>query len=118
MNGGQEVGRSSVIAGCDAPKMLELIEEPLDSVPELVGVDVVWDLDLSVSFGGNNSLYLGFPDHFTQRIGIVRLVSDDTVGSLPLQQVGSRGNIMGLPAGQNKAQRPAFRIGEGVDFGG
>ncbi len=85
MNGGQKVGRSSVVAGCDAPEMLELIEEPLNSVPELVGLDVVWDLDFSVAFGGNYSLHIGCLDHFTQRIGVVRLVSDDAIGSLTLQ---------------------------------
>ena len=71
MNGGQEVSGSSVVAGCDAPKMLELIEEPVNSVPELVGFDVVWDFDFSVAFGGNNGLYIGGLDHVTQHIGVV-----------------------------------------------
>jgi hypothetical protein len=103
MNGGEKVGCSSVVSGCDASKMLELIEESLDAVPEFVGLDVVWDLDFSVTFGGNNSFYIGLLDHFTQRIGVVRLVSDDAVGSLTLQQIGSRGDIMCLPTRQNKA---------------
>jgi len=103
VNGGQEISRSSIVTGCDAPKVLELIEEPLDSVPELVGLDVVRDLDFSVAFGGNNSLYIGCLDQFTQRIGVVRFVGDDAVGSLTLQQVGGRGDIMCLSAGQNKA---------------
>ena len=98
--------------------MFELIEEPLDSVPEFVGLGVVWDLDFSVALGGNDSLYIGLLDHFTQRIGVVRLVSDDAVGRLTLQQVSRRGDIMGFAAGQNEAQRPTFCIGEGVNFGG
>lgn len=51
--------------------MLELIEEPVNSVPELVGFDVVWDFDFSVAFGGNNGLYIGGLDHVTQHIGVV-----------------------------------------------
>ena len=98
--------------------MLEFIEEPLNSVPELVGMGFVWDLDFLVAFGGDNGLYIGFLDHLTQRIGIICLISDDAIGSLPLQQVSSRGDIMYLPASQNKAQRPTFCVGEGMDFGG
>jgi hypothetical protein len=64
--------------------MLKLIEEPLDSVPELIGLGVVRDLDFSVSLRWNYSLYIGFPDHFAQRIGIVCLICDDAMGSLTI----------------------------------
>jgi hypothetical protein len=65
LDGGQEGSCSSVIASGDAPKMLKLIEEPFDPVPELVGLGVVRNLDFSVSFGWNDSLYIGLLDHFT-----------------------------------------------------
>ena len=118
MNGGQEVSSSSVVAGGNAPKMLEFIEEPLNSVPEFVGLGIVWNLDFSVSLGWNDCLYIGLFDHFTQRIGIICLVSDDAIGSLTIQQVGGRGNIMRLAAGQNEAQGSTFGVGKSVDFGG
>jgi hypothetical protein len=98
--------------------MLKLIEEPLDPVPELVGLSVVWNLDFSASFGWNDCLYIGLFNHFTQRIGVICLVSDDAIGSLTIQQIGGRGDIMCLAAGQNEAQGPTFCIGEGVNFGG
>jgi hypothetical protein len=98
--------------------MLKLVEEPLDSVPELVGLDVVRDLDISVSLRWNYSLYIGFLDHFPQRIGIVCLISDDAIGSLTIQQVGGCGDVMCLAASQNKAQGPTFCICEGMNFGG
>ncbi len=76
------------------------------------------DLDFSVSLRWNDSLYIGLLDHLTQRIGIVCLVSDDAIGSLTIQQVGGRGDVMGFAASQNEPQRPTFCIGKGVNFGG
>ena len=99
MNGGQEVHGSSVVAGGDTPKMLKLIEEPLDSVPELISLGVVWDLDFSVSFGWNDRLYIGLFNHFTQCVCIICFVGNDAIGSLTIQQVGGRGNVMCLASG-------------------
>jgi len=99
VNGGQEVDCSPVVAGGDAPKMLKFIEEPLDPVPQLVGLGIVWDLDFSVSFGWNDCLYVGLVNYFTQRVCIICFVGNDALGSLTIQQVGGRGNVMCLAAG-------------------
>jgi hypothetical protein len=65
--------------------MLKLIEEPLDPVPELIGLGVVWDLDFSVSFGWNDRLNFGLFNHFTQYVCIICFVGDDAIGSLTIQ---------------------------------
>ena len=79
---------------------------------------VVGDLDFPVSLRWDYSLDIGFLDHFTQRIGIVCFISDDAIGGLTIQQVGRRGYVMCLAAGQNEAKGAPFCIGEGVNFGG
>jgi hypothetical protein len=65
--------------------MLKLIEKPLDPVPQLVGLGVVWDVDFSVSFGWNDNLNIGVFNHFPQRIGVIRFVGDNAIGSLTIQ---------------------------------
>jgi len=79
---------------------------------------IVWDFDFSVSFGWNHRLNIGLLNHFTQCVCIICFVGNDAIGSLPIQQVGGRGDVMRLAAGQNEAQRPAFCIGKGMNFGG
>jgi len=79
--------------------MLEFIEEPLDPVPQLVGLGVVRDLDFPVSFGWDYCLYIGLFNHFAQRVGVICLISDDALGSLTIQQVGGRGDVMCFAAG-------------------
>ncbi len=85
MNGGQEVYCSSVVAGGDTPKMLKLIEESFDPVPELIGLGVMWNLDFSVSFGWNDYLTIGFFNHFPQPIGVTRFVGNNAIGGLTIQ---------------------------------
>ncbi len=99
MNGCEKVRCSSVVAGGDAPKMLKLIEEPLDPVPKLIGLGIMWNLNFSVSFGWNDCLYIGLFNHFTQCVCIICFVGNDAIGSLTIQQIGGRGNVMCLAAG-------------------
>jgi len=65
--------------------MLELIEEPFDPVPELIGLGIVWDFDFSVPFGWNDCLNIGLFNHFTQCICIICFVGNDAIGSLTIQ---------------------------------
>jgi hypothetical protein len=118
VDGCQEVCGSSIVAVCPPAEMLELVEESLNTVSEFIRLDIVRDLDFSVPFGGNNDLGICLLDHFAEFVGVVSFVCDDTIGGLSIQQVSGGCDIMGLCAGQDKAQRPAFCIGESVDFGG
>ena len=68
--------------------MLEFVEKSLDTVPELVGLLIVRDLDFSVPLGRDDHFDLCFLDHFAQSIGVISLVSDHAARSLAIQQVG------------------------------
>jgi len=50
-------------------------------------------------------------------VGVERLVGDQRVSVHGGQQVIGSDQIMGLPAGQEKAQGVAQSIGQGMDFG-
>ncbi|WP_264797886.1 hypothetical protein [Acidocella aminolytica] len=39
---------SSVVTGCYPAEVFELIEEHFDAISQLIGFDIVWDLDLSI----------------------------------------------------------------------
>ena len=48
MNASEEVPRSFFVSGCDAPKVLDVIEEPLDEIALGVKCVVAYPLNLAV----------------------------------------------------------------------
>lgn len=54
MDEGEEVGGSSVVAGCDATEVLELVDAALDAIPQIVKGEVVGDEALAGGVAGND----------------------------------------------------------------
>ncbi len=52
MDGGEEIARRFVVAGCDGAEVLELVEEPLDEVAFFVEGEVGFALNDRLAFGG------------------------------------------------------------------
>src|ERR1035437_239318 len=118
MDGGEEVARSLVVAGCDGPELLEFGKEVLNEVTRLVDIPVVVAGDAAVCLGRNHGGLAGGGERRKDSlVGIERLVSDQRVGLHRGQQVVGADEIMCLSAGQEEADRVAKCIGRGVDFG-
>jgi hypothetical protein len=58
----------SVLASSNALKILELLEEVVDPFHELTGLGVLWEWDVSASFGRHGCLDIDPLHHFTQCI--------------------------------------------------
>jgi hypothetical protein len=55
MERAQEVVCATIVTGCDMAKMLELVEEALDTVAQLVGDSVMRDEDLAEAEGWDDA---------------------------------------------------------------
>ena len=108
-----------VVSGCQAARVLELVEAALDAVPEGVDVIVDRDLDLSPATHRNDrdaALGLGV---LADAVGVVALVGDE---HLRRGRVGVHHEVVALvvrdlPAGDLGRDREAFGIGAEMDFG-
>ena len=76
------------------------------------------DKNLARSIGWDDSFRAGLGDQGTQGVTIVSLVGDDAAGLDVGQQGRSHGDVTGLAAGENKAQRATERIGKGMYLSG
>jgi hypothetical protein len=112
VDGGEEISGGLVVARGDGSELLELAEEVLNQVTLFV--------ELSVEFArrqaiGSTRDYGRFPSR-RQRfehpaISVIGAVGDQQFGLHVRQQRISAGQVVGLPGGQQEAQR----IAEGVD---
>src|SRR6185312_8478811 len=109
---------AAVVARGDVSEVFELVEEAFDAVTQPIGEAVVGYLDFAVAFGGDHGLRAGLVDEFSQGIVVVRFVGDDAGRGSTGEKLGRGRAVVGLPFGQDEAQRPALGVGEGVDFGG
>src|SRR5256885_16332031 len=76
----EEVDGSSVVAGCEATEVLELVEASLDSVAVFVDGGVVRDGRLARAVGRNHRLGSGFGDDRPQGIAVIGFVGEDGIG--------------------------------------
>ncbi len=114
----QEVTGTSVVAGCDAAEVLELVETALDAVAHLVGIEVVGNWVFPRRVAGNDGFGPGFGDDPPQLIGIICLVSQHPTGLEPFEQGGRLGDIAPLARREDDAQGAAPAVGRQMDLGG
>ena len=97
--------------------MLDFVEETFDQMPLLVQMTVVFPLFFAVLAGRDHRFgFLLF--NFLQEIfRIIRAICDHPLKIEIDDQVCGLGDIMSLPAGQEKPQRIAQGIYAGVDLG-
>ena len=108
-----------VVSGCQAARILELVEAALDTVSE--GVDVIVDRDLDLSSATHRddrdaAIRLGV---LADPVGVIPLVGDE---NLRFWRVGVHHQIVALvvrdfPAGDLRRDRESFRVGAEMDFG-
>jgi hypothetical protein len=73
---GQEVPSEFVVAGCDAPEVLEAAEGFFDEVTALVALGVVANDALAIRAAGNDRDDCALAQMFPQAVGIVSFVSE------------------------------------------
>jgi len=118
VDGSEEVSRSFVVSRGDCAELFELTEEIFDEVALLVQVpvefargDAIWPRRDDGRFA---SLRQGFEDPC---IGVEGFVSDQSAGRHVRQQRIGAGQIVRLSSRQQKRQRIAECVDQGVDLG-
>ena len=71
---------------------------------------------LAITARWDNHLDLFGCEEFSQRVGIIAFVGDDSIKTERCQQRFGLGEVMAFPAGQDELQGEAMRIDEEVDL--
>ena len=97
--------------------MLDLVEETFDQVPLLVQMAVVFPLFFAVLAGRYHCFCVLFRQLLQEIFRVIRTIRFHPLKIEICNQVIGLGDIMSLPAGQEKSQRIAQGIYAGVDLG-
>ncbi len=111
---------AGVVSVCDPAPVLELVEQALDEVAPAILSPVVRRGRFAIAFGGDDGLDPGPGDLVADGIGIIALVRQerlDLVGNHPEERRKTI-DVVGLAGRQYEAERAAFGIAPGVEFGG
>jgi hypothetical protein len=108
---------ASVVAGSDAPPVLEFAEHVLDPVPLSVERPVVWYLDFPVGFRGDAGLDLPVGEGIAKPVGVVAFVGQQHLGGGhgPQQGCGT-GVVADLACRKEQAAWAAFAVADRVQF--
>jgi hypothetical protein len=88
-------------------------------VARLVSGFVEGDFALAISFAWDHGPSALFADQRPQMVGVVSFIAEDILRACELiQQFGSGFDVMDIAGREQKAERSADYIGEGMDFGG
>ena len=99
---------ASVIAGVDAPPILELSEHVLDFMAVPVEATVIWNLDFAVGFRGNTGLNSTVSKGGAEPICVISLVAQKLPSFWNCGQHQCRPfEIARLPFAQEHDQRPS-----------
>jgi hypothetical protein len=100
-----------VVTRGDTPEMLELADEALDDVALFVEMPVVGDGLGTTGVRRDDGEGADFGDGLADAVGVVRLVGDDVLGTLAVEQgLGLRG-VVHLTCGEDDADE----LAQGVD---
>ncbi len=115
---GEEVSCKLVIAGRDAPEVLELVEETFHEVALPVQVIGHRALLPAVPLGRDVGARAVVGNEFEDGAGVVAAVGDGVPGRLKAVKEGRHGSLVGgLARGENEAARQAAAVDDDVDFG-
>ena len=96
--------------------MLDLQEEALDEVALAVECEVARDLRQGCSWWNDRFGVLLF-DSVAERLCVIALVAQDVIGRETVNQSLGLRNVAGLSRREDKPQRVAQSIDDGMDFG-
>jgi hypothetical protein len=113
----EEISGSFVVTRSDGSELFEFTEEILDEVSRFIEFSVKIGRRQAIRPGRDHRRFAGGGQRFADpRVGIKGLVGDQRIGGhLRQQRIGSD-QIVRLPGGQQKSQRVAERVDQGMDF--
>ena len=104
-----------VITSCDAPTVLDPVEEPLNVIAGTIEVWAEADCFLAVSFWWNVGPSASHSDKFRYRVRIVSPISQqDAVRFQTIEQMGSETAVMVLSRAKRQADRQPVAINNGM----
>ena len=108
---------TAVVAGVDAPPVLEFAEHFFDFVPLAVKQPVMRYLDFPIGFLWDTGLDLAICKGVSQPVCIVALVGQERLGRGQTCQQGRHpGDVTDLACGQKQAARAVFAVADSVQF--
>ena len=118
MDEGEEVVGSPVVAGCDAPEVLEPVEAAFDAVSQFVEGEVVGDEPFPGRIAGYDGLCAFAFDEIAQGIAVVGFVGDHVIGMEAFEEGSCLRGVAALARGEDHAHRTSLAIDGEVDLGG
>ena len=112
----EKVARGLLVAGGDAAKVFDGIEEPLDEVALAVEREVAVPFDLAVRFRRDHRLDGADFEALDEAVAVVSLVAEERFGLDLSRKRFCLGDVMCLPAGETERQRISQGVDNGVDF--
>lgn len=117
MDAGEEVAGKFVVAGCDAPEVLEPAKAAFDDVPALVGALVEAMQVDPVGLVRNDRPCSSLEDQGSEGVSVVAFVSENRPCRRgERQHIGGRGNVGILPRSEKEGVGPTVRVAQRVDF--
>jgi hypothetical protein len=117
-DGGEEVPRKFVVAGCDASEVLEFVEETFDEVALTIDLGFDDAADSDVALRGDVRGRAGSLDQGDDRAGEVTAISDDLLRQRqPVDQCRKRRLVRRLAGCEEEPNRQAACIDDGMDLG-
>ena len=118
LNAGEEISGQFVVACGDSSKVLELVEEALDEIALTVEDKITSPRRLAVGFRRNHGGDFALGERIEQRVGVVRLVANQSLWISLLKQRLCASQIVRLPRREHHIDGIAEGIDKGVNFSG
>jgi hypothetical protein len=113
-----EVDEEFVISCCDAPELLDLIEEAFDAIAFFVDSAIIFVLVAALRHGRNDGDRVFVENGIMQAVGIIGAISQHIVGLKTVDQRFGLADIAVLPRCADQAQAIAQSLDGGMDFSG
>jgi hypothetical protein len=117
MDGGSKAYVSFIVAGGDAPELLEPLKTVLDEMSPFVHLGIVRDGRFAICLGGNDGGCTSFVQGGAQTVGVESFVADERREIDTLDQWLSANGVMALTRQKHEANEITERICERHDLG-
>ena len=118
LHSGEKISGEFVITCGDGTKVLEFIEEAFDEVAFAVEREIARSRGFAVGLGRNDRSNSSLGEGVDERVGIVRLIADQSIWIGGVDQRLSASKIVSLAWREHQLDGIAQGVDERVNFGG
>ena len=108
---------AAVVSGCDAAEVFELVDATFDAVAQFVEPPIERIRLIASGVRGDYRLGADGFHRLPERIAVVGGVGDHGLRLRAFYQAWRENDVVDLPGGERKTQRPPEGVDEQVDFG-